>query len=83
MPDLSSISKRKLSDLSPEDKKHWELHLNALKKDSPLVSADVDKLLMSTETLPNLKHPADIHDWFEKPGLRDRLEQSVKEKLNG
>jgi len=86
MPSLEPIKPidRTINDLSLIDKKHWELHLNALKKDSPFVSAEVDKLLISAKEIPNLKHPSDIHEWFERPELRDRLEKiTIGAKLNG
>lgn len=63
-----------LSDLSVVDRAHWKLHLNAVVKDTPSVKKDVDAMLIGGE-LPNLKHPAYIHDWLEQPDRRLELEK--------
>lgn len=68
------IDKEKtLNDLSPIDKAHWELHLNAALKDNPSVKKEVNKFLIGGE-LPNIKHPAYIHDWLEQPERKAEIE---------
>ena len=62
-----------LNDLSDIARKHWMLHLNAVVKDTPSVKDDVDVMLAGGE-LPEIKHPAYIHDWLEQPENRDKLE---------
>ena len=62
-----------LSSLSSEERKHWELHLNAVMKDTPSVKKDVDVMLKGGE-LPKINHPAFIHDWLEQPEMRIELE---------
>lgn len=62
-----------LNDLSPIDKAHWELHLKAAIKDNPSVKREVNKFLRGGE-LPNIKHPAYIHDWLEQPDRRVEIE---------
>jgi len=61
-----------LVNLPSDEQAHWRLHLNAVMKDSPTLKGEVRELLM-TSYLP-VKHPAYIHDWLEKPELRDMLE---------
>jgi len=63
---------RTLDSLSPIDKAHWELHLKAAQKDLP-DNKEISGFLEGGE-LPNLKHPADIHDWLEKPERRTEIE---------
>lgn len=62
-----------LNDLSPIDKAHWELHLKAALKDTPSLKKQVNVFLKGGK-LPNLKHPADIHDWLEQPDRRLEIE---------
>lgn len=64
----------KLIELSKVDEKHWELHLNACLKDSPFLSKEIEVYLMGGE-LPKIAHPADIHDWLEKPEMREEIEK--------
>ena len=64
---------RLLKDLPEVERKHWELHLNAVMKDTPSLSKEVNELLTFKE-LPNLIHPSDIHDWLEQPDRRINLE---------
>lgn len=67
---MPKISKDKtLADLSPIDKAHWKLHLNAALKDNPSLKAEIE-VFTKGGGLPNLRHPADVHDWFEKPDKR-------------
>ena len=56
----------RLIDLPPPEREHWELHLRAVKKDTPSLKGEVDKYLHGAE-LPSLEHPSYIHDWLEKP----------------
>lgn len=63
----------RLNDLSVIDKKHWLLHLNACIKDTPSVKKEAN-IFLKGGVLPNLKHPADIHDWLEQPETRIFLE---------
>lgn len=62
-----------LAGLSLIDKAHWELHLNAVKKDTPSVKTEVDKFLAGGK-LPKITHPAYIHDWLERPEERVGIE---------
>lgn len=62
-----------LNDLTPELKAHWELHLNALMKDTPTLKKDV-RVLLRGGILPNIKHPSYIHDWMEQPEMRLEVE---------
>ena len=62
-----------LNDLSPIDKAHWELHLNAALKDYPLLEKEI-KVFLEGGKLPNIKHPAYIHDWLEQPERRIEIE---------
>jgi len=73
MLEREPIQPRLLKDLPELEKKHWELHLNAVLKDTPSLSKEVNEFLTSKE-LPNLKHPSSIHDWLEKPERRPELE---------
>ena len=91
MPELESIKEIKpvveladktLNDLSPVDKKHWELHLNACIKDTLSVKKEAD-LFLKGAVLPKLKHPSEIHDWLEKPEMRDELEARSIGELDG
>ena len=61
-----------LNDLSKIEKAHWKLHLNAALKDNPSLKEEIEVFIKGGE-LPNLKHPASIHDWLEKPN--ERLEK--------
>lgn len=63
----------RLDDLPLIERKHWELHLNAVIKDTPSVEKEVNVFLAGGE-LPNIKHPAYIHDWLEKPDRRIEIE---------
>lgn len=62
-----------LTDLSPIDKAHWELHLNAALKGNPSLEKEI-KVFLEGSTLPNIKHPAYIHDWLEEPDRRAEIE---------
>lgn len=64
-----------LNNLTAIDKAHWELHLRAVAEDTPSLKREVQVFLDGAE-LPKLGHPADIHNWLEKPEMR-------LEKLNG
>ena len=66
----------KLKDLTKEEADHWKLHFKALKKDSPALAKEIDNYVKNKIGLPRLKHPSDIHDWFEKPEERASLELS-------
>lgn len=66
----------KLTDLSKAEQEHWKRHLNALKADNPLSTSAIDSYLTGAE-LPKIEHPSLVHDWFEKPDERDRLEVKV------
>ncbi|GAG96234.1 unnamed protein product [marine sediment metagenome] len=50
-----------INDLTPIDKAHWKLHLNATLKDNPLLEKEI-KVFLEGGELPNIKHPAYIHD---------------------
>ena len=71
-----------LSELSPIDKKHWELHLNAVVKDTPALSEEVSVFLEGGE-LPKIEHPFMVHDWLEHPEMRKDLESMFTEKIIG
>lgn len=73
MPPIELIKPKTLNDLSLEDRKHWELHLNGVVKDTPTCKKEVQLLLAGAE-LPNIKHPSDIHDWLEHPEMRLEIE---------
>ncbi len=62
-----------LSNLPLEEQAHWELHLNAVIKDSPKL--EVDEMLASSVALPNIEHPSYIHDWLEYPERRAEIER--------
>jgi len=62
-----------LIDLSPIDRKHWELHLNAVVKDTPTLRKEV-KIFLGGGELPNIKHPSYIHDWLEQPDRKVEIE---------
>ncbi len=62
-----------LNELTPIDKAHWQLHLNACIKDTPIVKKEADVFLKGGE-LPKLAHPSDIHDWLEYPERREEIE---------
>jgi len=62
-----------LNALSLIDRKHWELHLNATIKDTPTLQKEIDVFLRGGK-LPNLRHPANIHDWLEQPDRRAEME---------
>ena len=56
-----------------KDKAHWELHLKCAQKDlkeNVTASKEIVDFLSSKTVLPDLKHPADIHDWLEYPERR-------------
>ncbi len=63
-----------LSELRPQERAHWELHLNAVGKDTPSLLAGVEVFLKGGE-LPAINHPSDIHDCLEQPERRRDLEQ--------
>ena len=63
-----------LNDLLAADKTHWELHLKAVSKDNPLLKNEIKVFLKGGE-LPNIAHPAYIHDWLEQPDRRLEIEQ--------
>ena len=63
-----------LSELTPELKAHWLLHLNATNIDLPALKNEIRAYIRSTAQLPNLKHPSYIHDWLEIPEMRTYLE---------
>lgn len=71
MPKISED--KRLADLSLLDRKHWELHLNVALKDNPLLEKEIEVFLIGGE-LPNIKHPAYIHDWLEQPERRAEIE---------
>lgn len=58
-----------LNKLAGIEKAHWELHLKAAQKDLGMTK-EIRDFLSSKEQLPDLKHPADIHDWLEYPESR-------------
>jgi len=62
-----------LSELK-QDKAHWELHLKAAQKDTISNSKACENYLQSKTELPNIKHPAYIHDWLEHPEMRKEIE---------
>jgi len=64
----------RLSDLSTIDRAHWKLHLNACIKNTPSVETQARVFLIGGE-LPNIKHPAYIHDWLEQPDRRLEIEK--------
>jgi len=70
---MSVIISKTLKGLSPIDKAHWELHLKAALKDTPELKEQI-YVFLKGGTLPNIKHPANIHDWLEKPERRAELE---------
>ena len=63
-----------LNILTIEDREHWKLHLNAALKDNPSMSKTIKDMLGSKTALPNIKHPAYIHDWLEQPERRTEIE---------
>lgn len=63
-----------LDALSVKDKAHWLLHINACIKDTPSVKKEATVFLRGGE-LPPLAHPSYIHDWLEKPEMRETLEK--------
>ena len=54
-------------------KAHWNLHMNAVLRDSPQLEEEI-KAFTDIGEYPNVKHPAYVHDWFENPGRRAELE---------
>ena len=62
-----------LRELSKLERQHWELHLKAVLKDTLSLRKEVNMMLKGGG-LPNIKHPAYIHDWMEHPEMRPRLE---------
>ena len=62
-----------LNELTGKEKAHWELHLKAAQKDLGMTK-EIREFLSSKVILPNLKHPADIHDWLEEPERRIEIE---------
>lgn len=62
-----------INDLTPIDKAHWKLHLNATLKDNPLLEKEI-KVFLEGGELPNIKHPAYIHDQLEQPERRAEIE---------
>ena len=62
-----------LNKLTGIEKAHWELHLNATLKDNPSLKREIEVFLKGGE-LPDLKHPAYIHDWLEQPERRAEIE---------
>ena len=66
-----------LSELIPELKAHWTLHLNAANVDwldSVSLRNQIRRYLRGQDELPNIKHPAYIHDWLEYPERRTEIE---------
>ena len=63
-----------LKDLTPELKAHWLLHLNAADLDLPTLKTQIRTYVRSQVALPNLKHPAYVHDWLEIPEMRATIE---------
>lgn len=63
----------KLSGLRIEDRKHWELHLNAALKDNLLFEKKI-KVFLEGRELPNIKYPSYVHDWLEYPKRRTEIE---------
>lgn len=71
-----------LDKLDAKSQAHWNLHLNACRKDntdgSQLLSLTnvslVDDFRSGAADLP-VGHPAVIHDWVEIPSKRGQLEQ--------
>lgn len=61
-----------LAALSLTERKHWQLHLNGVKKDTPALGKEVNIFLKGGD-LPKLEHPSDIHDWLEQPDRRAEL----------
>ena len=59
-----------LNQLTGVEKAHWQLHLNAAQNDGMVVTG----YLASTSQLPNIKHPAYVHDWLEFPERRTEIE---------
>ena len=62
-----------LDDLTPIDKAHWLLHINACMADTPSIKKDALVFLQGGE-LPSIAHPAYVHDWLEEPENRTRIE---------
>ena len=55
------------------DKSHWELHLKCAQKDlkeNVTATQEIVDFLSSKTALPDLEHPAYIHDWLEYPERR-------------
>ena len=70
----------KLSDLSEIDRKHWQLHLNAAVRDHPSdarINKEAEEFLKDKD-LPNIKHPAHIHNWLEFPDERSEMEIEIE-----
>ena len=70
-----------LKDLPPVERKHWELHINAVLKDDEgtpcLTNLDLKteaELFLKGGELPDIKHPSMIHDWLEQPEKRISIE---------
>lgn len=63
-----------LNDLTTTNKAHWELHLNAVIEDTPSLRRQVRRLLRGPDDLPNIRHPAYVHDWLEYPEMRTEIE---------
>ena len=62
-----------LNSLIGTEKAHWELHLKVAQKDLP-DNKEVSRFLSSNSRLPDIKHPAYIHDWLEYPERRAEIE---------
>ena len=73
---MDELVNKALTDLSPIDKAHWMLHLNAALKDTPALKKQVEVFLKGG-TLPNIKHPAYVHDWLEKPEMKTAIEAYI------
>jgi len=63
-----------LNDLTPLERAHWKLHLNAAMKDTPSAQNEA-KAFLEGEELPKIKHPSTVHDWLEQPQRRAELEK--------
>lgn len=63
-----------LNELTGLEKAHWELHLKYAQKDLGMTN-EIRDFLSSKVDLPNIKHPAYIHDWLEYPDMRLEIEE--------
>lgn len=63
-----------LIDLDLATRQHWLLHLTAADIDLPALKDEIRAYVRSTAELPNIRHPAYIHDWLEHPEWRTIIE---------